>query len=106
MLTYTGDTTIDVFLREATLQEVPLLITEVTFFDDSVSAESAKMRGHMHIDNIVDNAHLFTQQSILLMHSSARFHPERIEEICRQKLPYDLYNRITILPNNQVLKGF
>lgn len=106
LVTYTGDTTIDVFHREKSLQEVPVLITEVTFFDDSVQPDSAKHRGHMHIDDIANNAELFSQKSILLMHSSARFQPQQIDSICRKKLPFDLYQRITILPNNQPLEGF
>lgn len=106
LVTYTGDTTIDLFIKEPALQDVPVLITEVTFFDDSVSKESAKMRGHIHIDDIVDNIELFTQKSILLMHSSARFNPEQIIEICRQKLPPELFKRVHILPNNQALEGF
>lgn len=106
LATYTGDTTIDVFHREPSLQEVPILITEVTFFDDSVSLESSKTRGHMHIDDIVNNVELFTQDSILLMHSSARFDPQKIKAICKKKLPSDLNQRISILPNNQPLEGF
>lgn len=104
--TYTGDTTIDVFQREKSLQDVPILITEVTFFDDSVSLESSRHRGHIHIDDIVENAELFTQKSILLMHSSARFNPLKIEAICKKKLPSDLFQRVSILPNNQPLEGF
>ena len=42
IVTYTGDTTIDVFRREPILQQVKVLITEVTFFDSEVDKSEAK----------------------------------------------------------------
>ena len=85
LVTYTGDTTIDVFHREPILQTVKVLITEVTFFEDDVDKIEAKRRGHMHIDDIIDNPELFCQPAIVLMHASSRFTGEDVHRILEQK---------------------
>ncbi len=106
LVTYTGDTTIDVFHREPTLQQVKVLITEVTFFDQDVDKTEAKKRGHMHIDDIIDNPELFCQPAIVLMHSSSRFSGETIQQILEDRMPKDILERITFVPNDAPLDGF
>jgi ribonuclease Z len=106
LISYTGDTTIDLFQKEQQLQQVKVLITEVTFFDDKVDAAAAKTRGHIHIDDIVRQANLFTQPAIVFTHFSSRYSTSIVEQICKKKLPSDLYQRIHLIPNDQPLVGF
>lgn len=106
LVSYTGDTTIDVFHREPILQQVKVLITEVTFFDDDVDKQEAKRRGHMHIDDIIDNQHLFQQPALVLMHASSRFPGDSVREILQQKMPSDMMQRIHLVPNDAPLDGF
>jgi len=106
LVSYTGDTTIDVFHREPSLQQVKVLITEVTFFDDEVDKKEAKRRGHMHINDIIDNQHLFQQPAIVLMHASSRFPGDTVREILQEKMPADMMNRIHLVPNDAPLDGF
>lgn len=106
LVTYTGDTTIDVFHREPILQTVKVLITEVTFFEDDVDKIEAKRRGHMHIDDIIDNPELFCQPAIVLMHASSRFTGEDVHRILEQKMPEEMRRRVHIIPNNSPLEGF
>ena len=106
LVSYTGDTTIDVFHKEPLLQQVKVLITEVTFFDESVSAQSARERGHIHIDDIVENAELFKQPEIVFMHFSSRYSTAKVEQICKQKLPSNLQQRVHFIPNDQPLHHF
>lgn len=106
IVTYTGDTTIDLFKREPQLQQVKILITEVTFWDDSITPEEAKKRGHIHIEDLVEHAELFTQPHIVLMHSSSRFSGEDVRRIAKEKLPKELFNRLHFIPNDLPLEGF
>lgn len=106
LVTYTGDTTIDLFHREPLLQSVKVLITEVTFFEDDVDKTEAKKRGHMHIDDIIENPDLFCQPAIVLMHASSRFTGEEVHKILEQKMPEEMRNRVHIIPNNSPLEGF
>ena len=106
LVTYTGDTTIDVFHREPILQSVKVLVTEVTFFEDDVDKIEAKRRGHMHIDDIIDNPELFCQPAIVLMHASSRFTGEDVQKILEQKMPEEMRNRVHVIPNNSPLEGF
>lgn len=106
LVTYTGDTTIDVFHREPILQSVKVLITEVTFFEDDVDKVEAKRRGHMHIDDIIDNPELFCQPAIVLMHASSRFTGEDVQKILEQKMPEEMRQRVHVIPNNSPLEGF
>lgn len=106
LVSYTGDTTIDVFHREPILQQVKVLITEVTFFDSDVDKVEARKRGHMHIDDIIDNPHLFQQPGIVLMHASSRFSGDVVQEILQNRMPPDLLNRIHLVPNDAPLDGF
>jgi ribonuclease Z len=105
IVSYTGDTTIDTFHREKILQRLQVLVTEVTFFDDSVSPKEAKRRGHMHIDDLA-HQDLFPQPAIVLMHSSSRFSKEEITHICQKKLSQEMLKRIHIVPNNLPLENF
>jgi len=106
LVSYTGDTTIDLFHRETQLQEVKILVTEVTFFDDNVNQKSAKDRGHMHIDDIAENSHLFPQENIVLMHFSSRYSTAKVKQLSQKKLPSELFKRIHFIPNDQPLQKF
>ena len=106
LVSYTGDTTIEVFFREPLLQQVKVLITEVTFFDDDVDKVEAKRRGHMHIDDIIDNPQLFCQAGIVLMHASSRFSDDEVQRILVNKMPESLLSRIHMIPNSGPLTGF
>ena len=94
------------FHREPILQTVKVLITEVTFFEDDVDKIEAKKRGHMHIDDIIDNPELFCQPAIVLMHASSRFTGEDVHRILEQKMPEEMPRRVNIIPNNSPLEGF
>ena len=106
LISYTGDTTIDVFHRIPELQSVKVMITEVTFFDDKVDAKAAKKRGHIHIDDIVEQIHLFNQPAVIFTHFSSRYSTSMVEQICKKKLPSELCQRLHLIPNDQPLVGF
>ena len=102
---YTGDTTIDVMKREESLQKCQFLTIEITFFDDRVTPENARQNGHIHIEHVAQNAHLFKNEHILVMHLSSRHTIQEAQEAIHKYLPYDLSSRITVLPNYSPFKA-
>jgi len=77
------------------------LSTALTCFTDAVSAADAARFGHSHLDEIVEHAHLFQNEAILLIHFSARYKRSDIEAALDAKLPPSLRARVTPL-----LEGF
>ncbi len=95
---FSGDTTIDIVDREPRVRTARLLILEVTFFDDRVPVAAARSKGHVHLDEVVERAHLFENEAILFTHASARYGHDEIERILDRRLPAALRSRVTALP--------
>jgi len=98
---FTGDTTIGFahLPENADVLRAKVLVMELTFVDDRISKEDAKERGHMHIQDLVDNAHLFQNEAILLIHFSARYNERTILQELDARLPADLRSRCVPLLN-------
>jgi len=95
---FTGDTLIEAIEREETLRTARLLLMEVTFLDDRVSVASARDKGHIHLDEVIERADLFENEHILFTHMSARYGQQEAEEILARRLPESLRARVTLLP--------
>jgi ribonuclease Z len=92
---FTGDTTGEWIDNPANADALraKLLIMECTFVDDSVSREDAVRFGHTHIDDIVERAEKFENESILLIHFSARYRAQEIRDALAARLPESLYKK-------------
>jgi ribonuclease Z len=95
---FTGDTRLDALADLPEVLSARLLILEVTFYDDRVSVESARAEGHVHLDEVIDNAHMFDNRAILFMHRSQRWSHEQALAILEQRLPPSLQERVTLMP--------
>lgn len=101
MVAFTGDTTSDLFSlpNMHDVFNAKLLILEMSFIDDSVSVDEAKQKGHMHIADLVANAHLFHNEAILLIHFSARYKRQEILDGLDTFLPPGLRAKVVPLLN-------
>lgn len=72
LIAYTGDTTIDGVLPHDDLLRVPVLIIECTIWDDALTPDVTKERGHIHLQHLNDAADLFANQHVVLTHTSTR----------------------------------
>jgi ribonuclease Z len=72
LVAYTGDTTIDGVLRHDDLLRAPLLIVECTIWDDALTPDVTKERGHIHLQHLNDAADRFANRSIIVTHCSTR----------------------------------
>lgn len=95
-IVYTGDTTMDGLLKQENsfLFDAPILITELTYLDREPS--KAKERGHIHINDIIENSNLFRNNQIVFVHISQRYNFSQVIELMRSKIPYHLLRRVRV----------
>lgn len=94
---YTGDTKIEGLLKTPQFLEVEVLMTECTFVGDLVSVELARERGHIHLNEIVENADEFHNDHIILCHFSPRYTKGQIrEEVTKKIKGTSLENKIRL----------
>ena len=94
---FTGDTRVEVLEREPLVRAARLLILECTFLDDRVSVAECRDKGHVHLDELIERAHLLTNERIVLTHFSARYTPDEVRRLLSERLPPDLAARVTPL---------
>ena len=90
---FTGDTAADWIDRAADGSDAvaadalraKLLICECTFVDDRCTPEDARAYGHTHVDELVERATAFENESILLIHFSARYKADEIDAALAEK---------------------
>ncbi|WCJ35976.1 tRNase Z TRZ1 [Euphorbia peplus] len=95
---FTGDTMSDFITDENNVDALRarILVMESTFLDDTVEVEHARDYGHSHLYEIVSHADKFENKAILLIHFSARYTVEEIEEAV-SRLPPTLAGRVFAL---------
>ncbi|KAK8362187.1 hypothetical protein V6Z12_A03G085200 [Gossypium hirsutum] len=95
---FTGDTMSDFIVDEANLDvlRAKILVVESTFVDNSVSVEHARDYGHVHLSEMINYADKFKNRAILLIHFSARYALETIQEAIAA-LPSPLAGRVFAL---------
>lgn len=83
----TGDTTLDAIEACVDARRARALVTEVTFLDDSCTAKDARSRGHVHIDELCQREHIFSEnEGVLFTHFSARYSSSQISALLRTKI--------------------
>lgn len=94
---FCGDTVIDVVDREPMVRTARLLILEVTFLDQRVDVQSARSKGHVHLDEVVERAAAFENQYLLFTHFSQRYSPADVHAIIYDRVPAGLKERVRLL---------
>ena len=94
-LVFTGDTTSEVLDLEV-VRKARVLITECTFFGESIPVEKARSTYHTHMDEIIARADSLENESIILTHFSARYRKMEIDKALAT-LPPQLGSRVTTL---------
>lgn len=93
-LAYSGDTTMAGLLRCEDALKAEILILECTFLND-VTIERAESKMHIHIQQIVENQHLFPNKHIVLMHFSSKYCREQVEEsVAKSGLSLEFLERL------------
>ncbi|KAF5459771.1 hypothetical protein F2P56_019691 [Juglans regia] len=97
-IAFTGDTTSDFIIDQNNTDVLRsrILVMESTFLDNSVSVEDARVYGHTHLSEIISHAEKFENKAILLIHFSARYRLEEIQQAV-SALPPPLAGRVFAL---------
>lgn len=98
ILSFTGDTRVEVLERCTELAHSECLVIESSFLDELVPTAEAREMGHIHLDELLARAELLSQPDIVLSHFSARYTVEDVARILKRKLPDSLRERVRVLP--------
>ena len=90
LLSFTGDTRIEVLERTPELQRTETLVMESTFLDELVSVAEARATGHIHLDELLQRSELLPKNEVVLSHFSARYRDEDVRRILGGRLPEEL----------------
>lgn len=90
LLSFTGDTRIEVLDRTPELQHTETLVMETTFLDQRVSVEDARSTGHIHLDEVLQRAASLPRGEVVMSHFSARYGDEEVQRIVSERLPDEL----------------
>ncbi|HEY8144307.1 MAG TPA: MBL fold metallo-hydrolase [Kofleriaceae bacterium] len=93
-LAYATDTLAVVLDREPDLYQARVLVLECTFLDARKPLADARAGCHIHLDEIIERADRFQNESIVLMHFSQLYRPEEVHDILARRLPESLRRRV------------
>ncbi|XP_057445114.1 tRNase Z TRZ1 isoform X2 [Lotus japonicus] len=81
-IAFTGDTTSEFIVDEKNTDALraKVLVLECTFVNNSITVEHAKDYGHTHLSEIISYADRLQNRAILLIHFSARYTVEEIQQ--------------------------
>ncbi len=93
-ISYCTDTLIQALDNNPTLYDSRVLVLECTFLDERKTLKGARAGCHVHLDEILERAQLFRNQSLVLMHFSQLYKPKEVVEILDRRCPPELRERI------------
>lgn len=97
ILSFTGDTRVEVLERTPELQHTETLVIETTFVDDRVAVDECRAMGHIHLREIVDRAELLPRTDVVLSHFSARYDQAEVARLVHDAMPDELRATVRIL---------
>jgi ribonuclease Z len=71
-----------------------VLVLECTFLDGRKPLADARAGCHIHLDELIERAHLFRNEAVVLMHFSQIYRPGEVREILERRLPEPLRSRV------------
>ncbi|KAF7808852.1 tRNase Z TRZ1 isoform X1 [Senna tora] len=82
VIAFTGDTMADFIVDETNIDvlRARILVMECTFVNNSITVEHARDYGHTHLSEIINHAGMLQNRAILLIHFSARYRREEIQQ--------------------------
>ena len=93
-IAFSGDTKIEFLLNNESVRQAEALFLECTYIDKVRTIEQTRHWGHLHIDEIVENAEAFRNtKQLFLIHFSPRYKVNTIYKTLKEKLPSWLYEK-------------
>ena len=98
---FSGDTTIEFLQDNETARNASVLFIECTYIDDKRPVSRAREWGHIHLDEVIANKHLFNNERIVLTHFSKRYNRRYIQQVLARKLQDEaMLERIFVLAHD------
>lgn len=97
LLSFTGDTRVEVLEANEELQRTETLVVEASFLDARVSVASAREMGHIHLEELLERAELLPNTEVVLSHFSARYGDDEVRRIVQERLPDALRPSVRVL---------
>lgn len=94
LISFSGDTRIEYVLENEDVANSKILFLECTYLDNKKNVATAREWGHIHIDEIIENANYFKNERIVLIHFSKRYSYKMIRELVYTKIPDVLKDRV------------
>lgn len=105
-LAYCTDTLVSAFDHGPELFGARVLVMETTFLDDKKSLDGARAGCHIHLDEVIERAEKFTNETIVMMHVSQIYRPDEVATILDRRVPPALRKRIVpFVPDGSVWPG-
>ncbi len=96
-LAYVTDTLISALEHSPALLKSKVLIMETTFLDARKSLEASRAGCHIHLDEVIEHADMFTMPHLVMMHISQLYQPADVSPILDARLPSELRARTQVL---------
>ena len=93
-LAYLGDSAPEGLDNCPAMYEADILIMELTFVAPGHRKERIHKFGHMHLDDLVERGHRFSNELIITAHFSTRYQPRQIRHHVEKALPDMLNGRL------------
>lgn len=96
LVCYLGDTNPAVFHSCPDVLRARILIMEITFFAPNHRREKIHKLGHIHLDDVIERAEMFTNELIVASHVSTRYHDDQVRRMVDKRLPASLRDRLLL----------
>jgi ribonuclease Z len=102
LLSFTGDTRVEVLEHVPELQHAETLVIEATFLDGRVTPAESREMGHIHLDELTDRVALLTAKRVVLHHFSARYSATDVARLVKERLPEEIAARVEVFSGSPV----
>lgn len=83
LLSVSGDTLVEVLEQQPHILDHDTLLLECTFLDGRKNRVDSRAGGHIHLDELMDRAHLFRNRRLVLSHTSQLYRPDEVVGLLR-----------------------
>ena len=106
LVSFPGDTTIDVLERHPELLESKVLILETTYLDERRTAKQCLDHGHVHFDQVLERSSAFRNEHLVFTHFSQSYRPAEVVEIIERRSQGQFTPQIhTLTPSTRTWPG-
>ncbi len=96
LLCVSGDTQIELFVREPRVRRCRVLVYEVTSWDDSRTVEEIRAWGHTHVDEMLEHVEAFEGEALVLVHRSPRHTKAQAQRIVAERFPPEVREKVHV----------